>query len=204
VLPCVCAALLASGCGGGTKQNSGEHKRSYKMTLTGASFPAKQSIARPTSMKLAVHNEDSLTIPNLAVSIDSFDYTEKYPELAADKRPVWVVEQGPGASPARPVESQAISPPGGGQTAYVNTWALGPLKPGATRTFIWKVVPVKSGSHTVHLTIAAGLGGNAKAVLASGGPVAKTFTAEISPAPAVTHVNPDTGKVSAGAFPASP
>jgi hypothetical protein len=204
VLPGVCAALLAGGCGGGSKQTVGERERTYDLKLSSTSFPAEQSIARPVSLKLTVHNEARFAAPNVAVTVDSFYYTEKYPELASDKRPIWVVEQGPGPIPAPPVQSEAVSPPGGGQTAYVNTWALGPLKPGAARTFEWKVVPVKSGAHTVHVTVAAGLAGNAKAVLASGGPVTTSFTAQIAPAPPSRHVNPSTGKLAPGAFPASP
>jgi hypothetical protein len=86
----------------------------------------------------------------------------------------------------------------------VNTWALGALAPGKTREFTWQVVPVKSGSYTVHYTIAAGLAGNAKARLASGAPVQGQFAVNINSAPALTHVNPSTGHVETGAFPASP
>jgi hypothetical protein len=199
-----CLLLLASGCGGGSPQTSGEAKRTYKMRIAAASFPTEQATAKPTELRVRVHNEDSRTVPNVAISVDSFLYVEKYPELAADKRPVWVVEEGPGTPAKQPVQSQAVSPPGGGQTNYVNTWALGPLQPGATRTFTWKVVPVKSGMHTVHLTVAAGLAGNARATLASGGAVARSFTADIAAAPPKTHVNPSTGKVAPGQFSAQP
>jgi hypothetical protein len=140
----------------------------------------------------------------VAVTLDSFYYTEHYPELAANKRPVWVVEKGPGAIPARPVESEAVNPPGGGQTAYVNTWALGPLAPGSTQTFLWQVVPVKAGVHTVHFTVAAGLAGKAKARLASGGQVQGGLTANIAPAPPSRHVDPSSGRIAAGAFPIAP
>jgi hypothetical protein len=196
-----CAALVASGCGGGTEQSHGEVKRSYEMRIAAAAFPAKQSIARPTQLRVRVSNESQHVVPNVAISVDSFSYVEKYPELAANKRPVWVVEEGPGTPAKLPVQSQAVSPPGGGQTAYVNTWALGPLKAGASRTFTWKVVPVKAGSYTVHLAVAAGLAGNARATLRSGGPVTRSFTAQIAPAPPVSHVDPRTGKVVSGTFP---
>jgi hypothetical protein len=199
-----CAALLASGCGGGTEQNHGEVKRSYDMRIVSASFPSKQSIARPTSMSVDVRNDSNHVVPNVAVTVDSFSYVEKFAELASDKRPIWVVEEGPGTPAKLPVQSQAISPPGGGQTAYVNTWALGALKPNATRTFTWKVVPVKAGSHTVHIAVSAGLAGNAKATLVSGGPVAKTFAAQIAASPPATHVDPSTGKVVPGQFSAQP
>ena len=65
-------------------------------------------------------------------------------------------------------------------------------------------MPVKPGRHTVHVTVAAGLAGKAKAALASGGAVAQAFTVNIAGAPPVTHVNPATGKVAPGAFPAAP
>lgn len=199
-----CAALLVSGCGGGSEQNHTEAKRSYRMSIGAASFPSKQSIARQTQMSVSVHNESARTVPNVAISVDSFSYVEKYPELAADKRPIWVIEQGPGVSPKAAAQSQTISPPGGGQTVYVNTWALGPLAAGASRTFLWKVVPVKAGSHTVHLAVSAGLAGNAKATMANGGAVTRSFTVSVAPKPPVTHVDPQTGRVVPGAIPSQP
>lgn len=198
-----CTALLASGCGA-TRQDAHEAKGAFTMKVVHSSFPSSQAIARPTRLELLVRNTSTRTVPNVAVTLDSFYYTENYPELAADKRPVWVVEQGPGAIPARPVESQAVSPPGGGQTAYVNTWALGPLAPGRTQTFLWRVVPVKAGLHTVRFTVAAGLAGKAKGQLASGGPVQGQFTADIAAAPPLTHVNPSTGRIAVGAYPLTP
>jgi hypothetical protein len=200
-----CPALVLSGCGGGSEQTHGEAKRSYHMRISAATFPAKQSVAKPAELSVRVLNESKRTVPNVAITVDSFSYVEKYPELAASKRPVWVIEQGPGAVPTSAAQSQAISPPGGAQTAYINTWALGPLKADATRTFTWKVVPVKSGAHTVHLTVNAGLGGNAKAVLANGnGAVTRSLTAQIQPAPPSRHVDPSTGRVVEGAFSATP
>lgn len=198
-----CATLLASGCGV-ARQDANEPKGSFEMQVVHASFPANQAIARPTQLELRVRNTGAQTAPNVAVTLDSFYYTEHYPELAADKRPIWVVESGPGPIPKRPVQSEAVSPPGGGQTAYVNTWALGPLAPGQTQRFLWKVAPVKAGVHTVHFTVAADLAGKAKAVLASGGPVQGQLTADVAPAPPKTSVDPNTGRVVAGAYPAIP
>jgi hypothetical protein len=174
------------------------------MRVVHASFPAAQAIARQTSFVLPVRNAGVRTVPNVAVTIDSFDYTSRYPGLASDKRPVWVIERGPGAIAFPPVESEQISPPGGGQTAYVNTWALGALAPGATRTFVWHVVPVKSGFYTVRYTVAAGLAGKAKARRPLGGPVQGQFAVYIKAAPAPTHVNPKTGRVELGQYPVSP
>jgi hypothetical protein len=197
------SALLAAGCGSGTRQDAGEPTGTFPMRAV-ASFPLTQSIARQTRFVLLVRNTGVRTVPNVAVTIDSFDYTSHYPELAADKRPVWVIERGPGAIALPPVESEEVSPPGGGQTAYVNTWALGALAPGRTRAFIWRVVPVKAGFYTVHYTVAAGLAGKAKARLASGAAVTGKLSVHIAAAPPLTHVNPNTGRVEAGQFPATP
>jgi hypothetical protein len=197
-------AALVAGCGGGSQATAGEPAGTFAMKVLHASFPAKQSIARPTSFELEIKNTGTHTVPRVAVTVDSFDYSSDYAELAENKRPVWVIERGPGAIAKPPVESQEISTPGGGQTAYVNTWALGALAPGKTREFTWQVVPVKSGSYTVHYTVAAGLAGRTKARLASGAPVQGQFAVDIDSAPALTHVNPSTGHVETGAFPASP
>ncbi len=197
-------ALFVAGCGGGAGQDANEPSASYELKITHASFPTKQAVARQTKFELQVRNTGSHTVPNVAVTVDSFNYTSNFSELAAGKRPIWAIEQGPGAIASPPVESQEISPPGGGQTAYVNTWALGALAPGKTRTFAWKVVPVKAGTYTVRYSVGAGLAGKSKAKLASGGPVQGHVKVAIAPAPPTTHVDPKTGKVVAGVFPTTP
>ncbi len=209
VASCACALALA-GCGGGSKQDAGEAAHSFPLQVVSASFPAAQSIARPASFTLTVRNPGSLAVPDLAVTIDSFSYTSNYPNLAARQRPVWVIERGAGAVASPPVDTEEVSVPGGGQTAYVNTWAFGRLAPGATRTLTWQVVPVKAGTWTVHYELAAGLAGRAKALAAlrsgasAGGPPKGHFTVRIAPSPKLTHVNPDTGRVEVGQFPAIP
>jgi hypothetical protein len=198
------AGLLVSGCGSGASQDTHEPKGAYTVRIVKASFPVLQSIARPTFMKLQVRNTSAKTVPNLAVTIDSFSYVENFAGLAANKRPIWVVEQGPGTVPKRLVQSQVLSPPGGGQTAYVNTWALGPLAPGRVRTFLWRVVPVKAGLHVVHFAITAGLAGNARAQLANGAAVTGRFIVHVAPQPPPKHVDPNTGQIVPGAFPVTP
>ena len=202
VAPALALALM-SGCGSST-QTAGEPSATFTMSIVGASFPAAQTIARPARMQLAVHNGSGRTMPNVAVSVDSFNYASSAPELAAANRPVWAIEQGPGARANPPVQSQEVSEPGGGQTAYVNTWALGPLPAGRTRTFTWLVTPVKAGLHTVHFVISAGLGGRARARTAAGAPVAGRFLVHISAAPPATYVNPSSGRIGTGAGPAIP
>jgi len=200
---CACAALLAA-CGGAARQDAGERGGTYAVEVTGASFPHAQSVAKQTSFVLHVRNAGAHRVPDLAVTIDSFSYSSSYAELASRSRPVWVVERGAGGVASPPVRTEEVTPLGGAQTAYVNTWAFGALAPGATRTLRWNVVPVKSGSYTVHYTIAAGLAGKAKARLAGGGAVRGRFAVDIAPAPKPTHVNPATGRVEAGQFPATP
>jgi hypothetical protein len=198
-----CAALAAAGCGA-ARQDAREPKGTYVMEVVKASFPPSQSIARPTYFELQLRNVGSHAAPSVAVSIDSFNYVENYPKLAASERPVWVIEQGPGAVSRVPVESAVISPPGGATTTYVNTWTLGSLAAGQTQTYRWRVTPVKAGVHTVRYTIAAGLAGKATAQLASGGPVRGQLTADVAPSPAARHVDPATGQVVPGQFPTAP
>jgi hypothetical protein len=199
-----CATLLVAGCGGGAKQTAGEPAHTYKIEVLDLTFKPDQAVGRPAKMRIEVRNADSKTIPNIAVTLDSFYYTEKYPELASSQRPIWVVEKGPGAPPQRPVQSEAVSPPGGGQTAYDNTWALGALAPHHTQVFEWTVIPVKSGIHHINIEISAGLAGRSKATLPNGTPLHARFRSEIAPAPPSRHVNPSTGRVELGQFSAQP
>ena len=60
--------------------------------------------------------------------------------------------------------------PRGCDTAYVNTWACGPLRPNQQKTFRWSVTAVQAGDFKVRWRVAAGLDGKAKAVAAGGGP----------------------------------
>jgi hypothetical protein len=194
-------SLLLAGCGGGSAATKGEPSGSFSVEVAKASFPAKQSIATPERMELVVHNSGPHPIPNVAITVDSFNYASNYAELAANKRPVWVIEQGPGAIAKLPVQTQEVSTPGGAQTAYLNTWALGRLPAGRSETFSWRVVPVKAGSYTVHYAVSAGLAGKAKARLASGGPASGKFAVTVAGSPRITHVDPKTGKVVVGTFP---
>jgi hypothetical protein len=196
--------LAASGCGGGTRLDAHEPSGIYPIEVVSASFPGKQSIARPTAFSLTVRNAGSGTVPNVAVTLDSFNYSEHYPELAANKRPIWVIERGPGPRAKPPVQTQEVSQLGAAQTVYVNTWALGPLAHNGTRTFVWHVVPVKAGVWTVHFKVAAGLAGKAHAALPAGGPVQGQLTASVAAIPPSRHVDPNTGRVVPGTYPLLP
>ncbi len=194
------AALLASGCGE-AKRDAGEPSGSYPVEIASARFPAKQAIARDTTLEIAVRNAGAKTIPDVAVTLDSLSYQSEYPGLAARERPTWIVNQGPGPIARPPVLTQTVNQPGGGVTTFVHTWALGTLAPGATSTFVWHVTPVKAGTQTVHYAVAAGLDGKAKATLEGGGAPAGMFTVDIAGRPPKTHVNPETGRVAQGSPP---
>jgi hypothetical protein len=196
----VCGVLLgalAGGCGG-TQRDAHEAQATYTVEVAQARFPAKQEISHDTQLALIVRNTGAQTIPNVAVTLDSFYYTSTYPKLSSSKRPVWIVNTGPGAIAAPPVRTEEVNPPGGGETAYVNTWALGALAPGKSRRFVWRVTPVKAGPHTVHYTVSAGLDGRALARLAGGERATGSFVAQVAPTPSPTHVNAETGQVAAG------
>jgi hypothetical protein len=197
-----CAALIAAGCGG-SQQTAGEPNKTFAMQVVRASFPGKQAVARPATMEIEIRNSGEHAVPNVAVTLDSFNYRSSYPELAAAERPVWAIEQGPGRVPKPAVQSEEVSKGGSGGTAYVNTWALGPLAAGQTRTFTWRVVAVKAGTHVVHYSVGAGLAGRSKAQ-ASSGSLQGQFAVDIAASPGRTHVNPATGKVESGAAPATP
>lgn len=197
------AVLLAAGCGA-ARQDAHEAKGSYRMEVVRASFPARQVIARPTTLAIEVRNPGSSAVPNVAVSVDSFEYISNYPGLADRARPVWAIEQGPGKKAEPPVETQEVSAPGSAGTAYVHTWALGRLPAGQTRTFTWRVVPVKPGAHTVHFLVAAGLAGKARAVAVAGGRLGRRLSVDVAGKPPLTYVDPNTGRVLVGAAPPNP
>ena len=127
-------------------------------------------MARPAQMVVDVRNTSARTLPDVTVAVTSFDYLSDYPNLASRRRPIWVVDEGPGQVPKPPVETVEVDPPGSGTTANYSVWALGPLAPGATRSFVWNVSPVKPGMYRVSYRVYAGLNGRAQAELANGSP----------------------------------
>jgi hypothetical protein len=170
-------AVLAAGCGGGTRQDANEPKGTFDLDVVKATFPSQQRLSRQERMVVEVHNADSRTIPDVAVTVQSFASRQDRADLADPNRPVWIVDAGPR----------------GGETAYTNTWALGALRPGQTRTFTWRVTPVSAGSHRVTYRVAAGLNGKAKANAKRH--VEGSFDVSISGKPAQATVDPATGAV---------
>jgi hypothetical protein len=203
VLLGMCGALtgvLAAGCGSSRQQNASEPKGHYTVAVTHASFPTAQAVAKPARLVLDVRNTGAHTLPDVTVAVTSFDYLSDYANLANRRRPIWVVDEGPGRAANPPVESVQVDPPGSGATATYNVWALGPLAPGATRSFAWNVSPVKPGMHKLSYRVYAGLNGKAQAALADGSPPAGSFAVDIADRPPATHVDRTTGKVVAGPY----
>jgi hypothetical protein len=193
------AGVLASGCGSSATDAS-EPKGSFTVRVTHASFPARQSVASEERLVLSVKNTSAHTVPDVSVAVNSFEYLSDYANLAARRRPIWVIDHGPGPLPQRPVETVEVDAPAGGTTANYDVWALGSLAPGATRSFVWHVTAVKPGTHTVTYRVYAGLGGKAKATLAGGAVPTGRFKVDIAGQPSPKHVNPQTGRVEEGAY----
>jgi hypothetical protein len=177
------------------------------VAISTATFPQSQKLAEPTHLVIAVRNSGSKTIAHLAVSIcnvtcaynapkgegtsaQAFSQDINQPYLASSSRPIWIVDAAPGPC--------GYSCQQGGQgaavTAYSNTWSLGPLHPGQTMRFDWKVTAVQPGKHVVAWEVAAGLNGNAKAVLADGSQPHGTFVVDVSSKPEQAYVN-NQGKI---------
>jgi len=172
-------AFVVGGCGGGDRQDKNEPSGTFGVQVVRDSFPLSQHIARQSRLRILVRNSGQKTIPNLAVTVKGFSEADPQKGLADSSRPVWIIDRWPK----------------GGDTAYVGTWALGSLAPGATRTFEWRVTPIKAGLHDVRYEVAAGLNGKAKAETSGGDKPTGSFTVRVSGKPADARVNPATGQV---------
>jgi hypothetical protein len=165
----VVVCLLAfAGCGGGERQDENEPEGDFPVEVVRATFPEDQKLAKDSDLVVTVRNAGDKTIPNIAVTVNGFDKRKKDPDLADPSRPVFALN-GVQVEIAGFPEAKDASPRGC-DTAYVNTWACGPLKPNRQRTFRWSVTAVKAGDFKIDWRVAAGLDGKAKAVAAGGGP----------------------------------
>lgn len=183
-LSCIAvAALLAastSGCAGsGEMQDANEAAGDYTVAISKASFPRRQGLGESSKLKIAVQNVGTQEIPNVTMTVDGLNYRITEPGVADPVRPFWVVNIGP------------IN----GTTAYVNTWALGPLAAGAERQFIWSLSATQPGTRTIEYRAGAGLNGKARAVTADGGVPAGTLTVNVTRRPQDSSVDPATGQV---------
>ena len=183
LIPVLLAALVAvSGCGG-ESQDANEPDGSYRLEVADASFPAKQSIADATTMRIRVRNPEQRTIPTVAVTVETkgkgtgaggvtaFGQKEDDPRLADANRAVWVLDQ----------------EPVGGTSAYADTWTLGALDGGDSKTFEWKLSAVEPGDYSLAYRVSPGLDG--KAELAESSEADGTFTVQVVDTPVPARVN---------------
>ncbi len=173
------AAVAATGCGSGERQDAAEPEGSYRVDVLGASFPSSQRLADQAEMTIRVRNAGSRPVPNLAITVDAFSRRSEEPGLADSGRPVWVIDR----------------EPRGSFTAYANTWSQDAVGPGQTRTFTWRVTALVPGRHELTYRVAAGLDGRAKAVTRAGNAPQGTFNVRVSARPVQERVDPETGEV---------
>jgi hypothetical protein len=185
----LCALALAS-CGGGERQDENEEEGDYNVEIVRANFPSNQELAKRSNLTITVRNaEASKTVPNVAVTLKGFDARVEDSDAKDPGRPVFVINGRPKTLGNYPDAKEAA--PTGGDTAYTGTWALGALKPGATRTFRWNVTAVQAGPYRVSYVVAAGLDGKARAVGANGRRPVGLFSGMVSDEPADTRVAED-------------
>jgi hypothetical protein len=154
VLASATLALAGAGCGE-DRQDADAPSGAFRLDVTRASFPAEQRISQSATLRLEIENTGDRAVPDLAVIVEtepaqegqapvSFGQAGDDPTLASSARPVWILDEGPR----------------GGDSAYTNTWALGPLGEGRSRTVEWKVTAVKPGRYTVGWRLAPALEGD--------------------------------------------
>jgi len=171
-------ALVVSGCGGGGRRTEPRRSESAAMTWRiggGGRFPAKAGRwARPAEIDgPRVSNESARHgAEPVAISVDFVLLRRKIRRTGREQAAgVWVVEEGPGTPAELPVQSQGGEPArAGGQTNYVNTWALGPLKARRVAHVHVEGRAGEGGPPTpCHLRVAAGTGGQRPRPVLRGG-----------------------------------
>lgn len=189
MLACLAAVGLAA-CGGDPRQDADEPSGKFAVSAD-ASFPSGQKLAKRSTLEIRVRNDENRkTLPNVAVTVNGFDTRIKQQGVADPTRPVFVINGRPKNIGTFPETKE--DGPQGGETAYVNTWALGRLGPGKTKTFRWNVTAVRPGPYRITYRVAAGLAGKAKAVSIVGdNPVGGSFRGTISDKAPQTRIADD-------------
>jgi hypothetical protein len=171
--------LALAGCGGPPRQDVDEPAGVYPVEVTQASFPTDQRLAKTSELRITVHNVGRKSMPNANVavttggaggsynsSVGGFNYRDL--KVEDPNKPIFVINK----------------EPKGGETAYVNAWALGQIPPGGSKTFVWQVTAVKAMPFDLRYRVEAGLDGKAKAVQAgTGAPVEGRFRGVVSSKP---------------------
>jgi hypothetical protein len=192
------AALLAACGGGDSSSEANEPTGTYDVRVTEAGFPTEQDLGQTSLLKLGFRNDGDKALPVLAVTISiagkagetsslPFAIHDPTPGLAQPDRPVWVLA-------ATYPRLQGSSEPGGASTFNNKTFAFGPLKPGETTKAVWKLSAVRAGRYTLRYSVAAGLGGKAKAETSGGVAPGGSFVTEVTTELPGTEVT-DSGEV---------
>jgi hypothetical protein len=178
---CLLVVPLIAACGGGASQGADEPDGTFKIEVTGATFPQRQHVAQNVRMRLRVHNADQQTLRNVAVTVETkangvnapaaFGQRSLGQGLSDSERPIWVLDEGPH----------------GGDTAYVNTWSAGTLRAGETRLLTWRLVATRAGRYSVGYRISPGLTGKAQAAR---GRTSGSFDVTIDDEPVPARVGP--------------
>jgi hypothetical protein len=179
VAAAVALAGLAAGCGGAERQDADEPEGEFDVDVVSASFPKRQKLAQSSELVVTVRNAGDRTIPNIAVTVHGFGFRKVGSDLADPQRPVFAVNGVPRQIGGFPEAKDGT--PLGCDTAYVDTWACGPLRAGREKTFRWSVTAVRAGPFKLSWRVSAGLDGKAKAMWSeSGAPPGGTISGTIS------------------------
>jgi hypothetical protein len=150
------ALLAVAGCGG-QRQDADEPSGEFPLEVVSARFPKAQTLSQSALMVMRVRNPGDREVPNLAItvttdastrgdSVTAFGQNLADTTLASRARPVWVVDKDPS----------------GGQTAYTNTWAFGPIPAGGSKVVRWRVTAMRAGHYVLRYRVAPGLTGKAR------------------------------------------
>jgi hypothetical protein len=174
----VCLIAVA-GCGGGERQDEDEPEGEFALDVVSATFPEEQKLAQSSDIVITVRNAGDEAVPNVAVTLTGLDYRTTAPDVASAGRPQFALDGVTREIGGLPEAKEAA--PLGCDTAHVDTWACGRLRPGAEKTFVWKVTAVRAGPYELGWRVAAGLDGKALAVGADGGEAPSgSFTGTVS------------------------
>lgn len=146
------AALALTACGSEPRQDAGAAEGTWKVTVLDWKFPERQALGTPQDFVLKVRNDDTRKIPQLIVTIGGLRTFVKQPGAAIRVRPIWLT---------REVDFADITPY---NSPLQQSFNLGPLEPGATKTYSVVLAPLRRGEHEVTYSLAPDLFGDNKIV----------------------------------------
>lgn len=196
------AALLVGGCGAMPAQSEDEPAGEFRVDVVKASFPEQQKLAKDSRLQIEVRNTGEEAVPSVNVTVHGFSTKLKDPNdpdavdptVANPTRPVFVVDKSPTeflrdrGGEKQSLVDREVNPPEGDDTAFVNTYSLGELLPGATAEFKWDVSAVEEGPYRIRYEVNAGFDKRALAVTKGGEQPKGTFSGVIEDEPPAAKV----------------